>query len=42
MMKVLLLNGSANTEGNTFTALHTNGQPIYPEREEWQGMNCIR
>lgn len=52
MMKVLLLNGSANKNGNTFTALseiakqlkkiHANGNPDYPEREEWQGMNFIR
>ena len=52
-MKVLLLNGSANKNGNTFTALseiarqllkkiHANGNPDYPEREEWQGMNFIR
>jgi hypothetical protein len=31
-MKVLLLNGSANKNGN----------PDYPEREEWQGLNFIR
>ena len=43
-MKVLLLNGSANKKGNTFTALTEipNGNPDYPEREEWQGMNFIR
>ena len=57
-MKVLLLNGSANKKGNTFTALsevarqlenngveaeiHADGQPDYPEREPWQGMNFIR
>jgi hypothetical protein len=51
-MKVLLLNGSANKNGNTFTALsqiarqlkkiHANGNPDYPEREPWQGMNFIR
>ena len=22
--------------------IHANGQPDYPEREEWQGMNFIR
>jgi len=71
-MKVLLLNGSANKKGNTFTALseianrlekngveaeimqladnmawllkkiHADGNPDYPEREDWQCMNFIR
>jgi hypothetical protein len=36
-MKVLLLNGSANKNGNTFYCIID-----YPEREEWQGMNFIR
>lgn len=70
-MKVLLINGSPHTKGNTFLALseaaktldtegmqtmrtlannmawllkkiHADGNPNYPEREEWQPMHFIR
>ncbi len=43
--KVLLINGSPRTDGNTFCCLkkiHADGNPGYPEREPWQAMNFIR
>ena len=42
MMKVLLLNGSANNMAWLLKKIHANGNPDYPEREEWLGMNFIR